>query len=134
MDDDRFNSAYTFSNLYSFSIFEKCFRKSERTPKYVVLLHIAVAFKVTTCECEDALKLFGYLPLHAKNIFHLAVYTILKEMEGNSDTSSSDFKQFDRLKRIYLSELRRSQPLILADAIAPCIDRSCDFRNEIRCQ
>lgn len=98
-----FDDEYTFSNLYSTQIFDRSLTGLNK-PTYVFILHVSVAFKLTAEQCDELLRAHGYMRLHSRNIFHLAVYAVLKKMEterlSGDKAFLTDFTQFELIKKL----------------------------------
>ena len=74
--------SYSFHFPYGRIQFEKnLINTDDVSPETIE--HMAVAFGFSVNECNDCLRKYGYLPLHAKNIHNLAVYSILVALNGN---------------------------------------------------
>lgn len=113
-----FDHWYNFDKPYTKTMFT-CYLSGKPTPKrntennakagdkppVVFIIHLAVAFKLTAEECDDILQAYGYFKLHSKNIFHLAVYCVLKDIEKNPSVFQTDFGQFQRLRDLYQSAI-----------------------------
>lgn len=94
--------AYSFDTLYAWSVFRDCMLERKK-PQAEFLLHMAVAFRLSPGECDGLLKSYGYLPLHVKNLHHLAIYTVLSRYGGTSEAQAQEHSQFDQVRELYLS-------------------------------
>ena len=50
-------------------------------PAAEFIQHFCAAFRLDCALCSDFLTAYGYLPLHAKNLHNLAVYSVLSSMD-----------------------------------------------------
>lgn len=48
------------------------------------LLHMAVAFRLRPAALDRLLTEYGFHPLHVKNVHHMAIYAVLRELETGS--------------------------------------------------
>lgn len=89
--------SYRFDTLYSESVFDGCMLDGKR-PGAECILHFAVALHLTPEECDALLRDYGYLPLHVKNIHHLAIYAVLRE---NRRSDHKNYLCFALLRQMF---------------------------------
>lgn len=91
---------YKFDTLYAESVFADCMRGGKR-PEAECILHFAVALQLTPEECDNLLHDYGYLPLHVKNIHHLAIYAILRENKGLDHNAVRNYFCFTKIREMF---------------------------------
>ena len=106
--------SYSFHFPYGRAQFEKnLIDADDISPE--VIEHMAVAFGFSIDECNDCLRRYGYLPLHAKNIHNLAIYSVLVTLKGNVNkyalrlVKQRYFKACDIIKKDTSSKKRESE-------------------------
>lgn len=92
--------SYKFDTLYAESVFDGCMLDGKR-PGSECILHFAVALQLTPEECDDLLRDYGYLPLHVKNIHHLAIYAVLRENRGINHNAVRNHFCFAQLREMF---------------------------------
>lgn len=92
----RNRADYQFDKLYQEQLFKKYVFENER-PEAVFLIHVAVAFKLSVYSLNELLSQYGYLPLHVKNVHHLAIYSVL----SICDPRDGRYDQFELIKKRY---------------------------------
>lgn len=76
---------------------------------YSFLLHTSVAFMLSPDMVDSMLVTYGFMPLHIKNLFHVAIHVVLSSRQKNIREKDS---VFDEIGECYKDEL---------DAVARCV-------------
>lgn len=73
-------------------------------PTAIIIMHVAVAFKMSPDKLDSLLCAYGYLPLHVRNLHHLAIYAVLSAYnDENSEKEFLDTDPFDTLRDWYFA-------------------------------
>lgn len=97
-DDDR--DEYCFDWVYKKDSI-KYLNGEENDPPADFIIHMAIAFKLKPDELDKLLKDYGYLPLHVRNLHHLAIYAVLSKC----DRKDNRYEQFNTVKEWYFEAL-----------------------------
>ena len=66
------------------------------------LLHTAVAFLLPPDAVDALLTFYGFMPLHIKNLFHVAIYVVLSSRQNDLHNPTDPFSE---IEQCYLEEL-----------------------------
>lgn len=90
----REDSEYKFDDLYNQKTFCAYLQEGGRGSNFCqFILHVSVAFLLYPDEINVLLNTYGYLPLHAKNIHHIAIYTVLQEHRLDPQKETNPFRE-----------------------------------------
>ena len=84
---------YRFDEPMTRSVLEKYLLRGEglRTADFRdFILHMAVAFRLTPETLDKLLMAYGFHRLHVKNVHHMAIYAVLRELETGSLPPDTD--------------------------------------------
>lgn len=88
-------NSYAFGRPYELIQFRgNLLEREQVSPNFIQ--HIAVAFGFDIDTCNECLGLYGYTPLHAKNVHNLAVYSVLSTTGGNVEGKNALLMVRDR--------------------------------------
>ena len=77
----------------------------EKRPTKSFLIHLALALRMDADWLNQLLRMYGYLPLHSKNLYHLSVYSVL----CNADCLKNPFLEAEEKYRTALNILTEEQ-------------------------
>ena len=69
---------------------------------YSFLLHVSVAFLLPPDVVDPMLVAYGFMPLHVKDLFHVAIYVVLS---GRQERAQFETSPFEELAQYYAEEL-----------------------------
>ena len=90
--------SFDFSKPYKLATFTACYLKGS-IPSPMFLKSICVSLRLTHTEADELLRAYGCLPFYSKNIFDLAIYSVLMMNELPAikyDKSQSPFEIIER--------------------------------------
>jgi len=93
-------SGYRFDRLYEEHTFLKYLTAEPEITGASArdfLLHVSVAFLLPPSQVDELLSFYGFLPLHVRNIHHLAIYAVLEEMNRSGNSSENPFNDIQNL-------------------------------------
>ena len=98
-------------------------------PKHGTILHLAVAFCVPPADLDRLLRDHGYYPLHIRNLFDLAIHSVLTERQLNLESEQDPFEE---LGEKYEKLLESAYGKLVASGSETLLEMLADtsFRNE----
>lgn len=94
-------TGYRFDELYEEHTFLGYLtgeHRIESTNARDFILHVSVAFLLPPTQVDELLSFYGLPLLHVRNIHHLAIYTVLNDLNCSEDTTENPF---DSIRNLY---------------------------------
>lgn len=94
-------TGYRFDELYEEHTFLSYLtgeHRIESTNARDFILHASVAFLLQPAQVDELLSFYGLPVLHVRNIHHLAIYTVLSDLNCSEDTTENPF---DSIRNLY---------------------------------
>lgn len=98
-------SSFSFVKPYKSATFTAYYLGND-IPTAMFLKSISVSLRLTHTEADALLKAYGYLPFYSKNVFDLAIYSVLMMNEDPFIRQSRSIDSFKMIEDRYSSAIR----------------------------